>query len=214
PRGRLAGPPAGPSLLIPFLGLTQILALVLGVTAVTAILALVDGIRTHKPAALLAVLLLVLALSSGWLPARRERGVLYERVSPYQSLAVQESEGVRTLVSDRIPQAAVRVADGEPALLYPRYVPAVLLVPPQLSRLLGLGLGGGSVGSYLARRLPGLAVHYVDIDPAVPEIAQRYMSFHPGRNMRVTIADGRGFLHGARESWDFIYCDTYIGLSV
>jgi len=35
-----------------------------------------------------------------------------------------------------------------------------------------------------------------------------------GPAMRVTIADGRGFLHGARESWDFIYCDTYIGLSV
>ena len=212
--GSLAGTLGCTFLLIPFLGLTQILALVLGVTAVTALSALADGFGTQKAATLLAALLLVLALSSGWLPAHRERGVLYQRVSPYQSLEVRESEGVRTLVSDRISQASVRMADGEPVLLYPRYVPAVLLVNPGISRLLGLGLGGGSVGSYLARRLPGLAIHYVDIDPAVPEIAQRFLGFHPGKNTRVTIADGRGFLHGTRESWDFIYCDTYIGLSV
>ena len=212
--GSLAGTLGCTFVLIPFLALRQILALVLAATAVTALFALADAFRQEVLGAVLASLLLVLALSSGWLPERHEKGLIYERVSPYQSLEVRESEGVRTLVSDRISQAAVRMADGEPALAYPRYMPAVLLVAPKLSRLLVLGLGGGSVGSYLGRRLPDLQIDYVDIDPAVPEVAERFLGFRPGGHTRVTISDARGFLHGSAERWDFIYCDTYIGLSV
>jgi spermidine synthase len=92
---------------------------------------------------------------------------------------------------------------------------SALLVNPRMARFLGLGLGGGNVGTYLGRRLPGLDIHYVDIDPSVPAVARRFMGFRPGGRTRVTIADARGFLHGAGgERWDFILCDTYIGLSV
>lgn len=213
--GSLAGTLGCTFLLIPFLALRQILALVLAATAVTALCALADAFRAEALGAVLAGLLLVLAATGGWLPERPEKGLIHERVSPYQSLEVRESEGVRTLLSDRVPQAAVRVADGEPALLYPRYLASALLVNPRLSRFLGLGLGGGSIGTYLGRRLPGLDVHYVDIDPAVAAVARRFMGFRPGAHTRVTIADARGFLHGAAgERWDFIVCDTYIGLSV
>jgi spermidine synthase len=212
--GSLAGTLGCTFVLIPFLALRQILALVLAATAVTALFALADAFRKEALAAVLASLLLVLALSSGWLPERREKGLIYERVSPYQSLEVRESEGVRTLVSDRISQAAVRMADGEPALAYPRYVPAALLVAPKIERLLVLGLGGGSVGTYLSRRLPDLHIDYVDIDPAVPDVARRFLGFRPGAHTTVTVSDARGFLHGSRETWDLIYCDTYIGLSV
>ena len=212
--GSLAGTLGCTFVLIPFLALRQILALVLAATAVTALFALAEAWRKETLAAVLASLLLLLSLSSGWLPERREKGLIYERVSPYQSLEVRESEGVRTLVSDRISQASVRMADGEPALLYPRYVPAALLLAPKISRMLVLGLGGGSVGTYLGRRLPDLHVDYVDIDPAVPEVARRFLGFRPGPHARVIVTDARGFLHGAKETWDFIYCDTYIGLSV
>jgi spermidine synthase len=212
--GSLAGTLGCTFLLIPFLDLPQILALVLAATALTALFALAESFRAEAPATALTALLLALALSSGALPRHRAPGVIYERVTPYQSLEVLESAGVRTLVSDRITQAAVRVADGEPFLHYPRYTPTALLVNPRLSRFLGLGLGGGSVGTYLGRRLPELAIHYVDIDPAVPDIARRFMGFHPDGRTRVTVADARGFLHGSQETWDFILCDTYIGLSV
>jgi spermidine synthase len=212
--GSLAGTLGCTFLLIPFLALRQILALVLAATAATALVALAGSLRREVPAAALGSLLLVLSLASGWLPERRERGLLYERVSPYQSLEVRQGTGVRALVSDRVTQAAVRLADGEPAIYYPRYVPAVLLVNPGISRFLGLGLGGGSVGTYLGRRMPDLAIHYVDIDPAVPEVARRFMGFRPDGRTRVTVADARGFLHGSRELWDLIFCDTYIGLSV
>src|SRR4051794_24802510 len=141
--GSLAGTLGCTFLLIPFLALRQILALVLAATAATALVALAGSLRREVPAAALGSLLLVLSLGSGWLPERRETGLLYERVSPYQSLEVRQGAGVRTLVSDRVTQAAVRLADGEPAIHYPRYMAAALLVNPGISRFLGLGLGGG-----------------------------------------------------------------------
>ena len=51
----------------------------------------------------------------------------------------------------------------------------------------------------------------MDIDPAVPEIARRFFFFRPGPRTKVTVEDGRQFLHASRERWDLIYSDAYIG---
>jgi spermidine synthase len=77
-----------------------------------------------------------------------------------------------------------------------------------------IGLGGGTVGRYLQEHDPAIDVHFVDIDPAVPELAKRFFFFQPGPRMRVTVADGRQFLHASTEKWDLIYGDAYIGQSV
>jgi spermidine synthase len=167
------------------------------------------------PAVVLALLVLAAALAAFRPAGGTGSELLYERTTPYQTLVVRERGGVRYLESDRVPQAAVQLADGEPAMRYPRVAAASLLLNPRLRSLLALGMGGGSVGSYLQRRVPGLAVDYVDVDPAVPEIARRYLLLRPGPRTSITVADGRRFLAaaGARR-WDFVYCDTYIGRSV
>jgi len=167
------------------------------------------------PAALLAGLVLA-AAGAAFLPAAGTGAeLLYERTTPYQTLIVRQRGGVRYLESDRVQQAAVLVADGEPAMRYARFAAASLLLNAHPHRLLSLGIGGGSVGSYLQRRVAGLGVDYVDIDPAVPQLAQRFLLLRLGPNTSVTIADGRRFLAGAgRRAWDFVYCDTYIGRSV
>lgn len=212
--GSLGGTLACTFLLIPFLELRQILGMLTAVTAFTACVALAGSFRAEAPATGLAVLLLLLAIPGASLTQRGVSGLIYERVSPYQTLQVFESEGVRTLKSDRVPQAAVILATGETAMLYNRAAAAMLLVAPHPRRALMIGLGGGTIGRYLESRLPDLQVHYVDIDPAVAEIARRFFFFRTGPRMRVTVADGRQFLHGSAEKWDLIYSDAYIGQSV
>jgi spermidine synthase len=88
------------------------------------------------------------------------------------------------------------------------------MLRPQIRSVLFLGLGSGSVGSHLERTFPGLEVTYVDIDPAVPEVASRWLGFRAEERSRVVIDDARRFLAGADRTWDFVYCDTYIGQSV
>ncbi len=212
--GSLAGTLAATFLLIPFLELRPIMALLTGATAVTALIAMAGALRAQAPAALLCAGLIVLAASGGAFASKPAGSLVYERATPYQTLQVHDRAGVRYLESDRVRQAAVDLATGEPALPYPRYAAAALALRPEMDRMLVLGLGGGSVGMYLRRRLPALAVDYVDIDPAVPQVARRYLRFEEGPRDRVHVADARRFLQGSAERWDLIYCDTYIGLSV
>lgn len=212
--GSLAGTLAATFLLIPYLELRPSLALLTAATAVTALIAMAGELRAEAPAAALCAVLIALSATGGDFASRPVRGLVYERVTPYQTLQVLDRGGARYLESDRVRQAAVDLATGEPALPYPRYAAAALALRPEMDRMLVLGLGGGSVGMYLRRRLPGLAVDYVEIDPAVPEIARRHLRFEEGPRDRVHVADARRFLRGSAERWDLIYCDTYIGLSV
>lgn len=212
--GSLAGTLVCTFVLIPFLELRQILGLLMALTAFTACVALAGSFRAEAPAVTLSLLLLILALPGAAFAPRGSPGLIYERVTPYQTLQVWERSGVRVLESDRVPQAALRLADGDSTLPYNRTAPAVLLLNPEIRRALMIGLGGGTVGRYLQARLPALQVRYVDLDPAVPQVARRFFRFRAGPRARVTVADGRRFLHGSREEWDLIYGDAYIGQSV
>lgn len=200
--------------LVPFLGLHQALALLLGLTALTALAALAGAMRREPLPALLALVLLALALYGGATPRAAAPGLLVERMTPYQTLRVRDNGGLRRLESDRVLHGVMRLADGYTALSYPRAAAAALLLEPEIDSMLVLGMGPGHAGGYLQRYLPGLSVDYVDVDPAVPEVAARYFGFEAGPKRRVHIADGRRFLQTTEERWDFIYCDTYIGLSV
>ncbi|HXO40063.1 MAG TPA: fused MFS/spermidine synthase, partial [Thermoanaerobaculia bacterium] len=238
--GSLGGTLVATFLLIPFFELRHVLALLTAATAATALAAAAGGDAGARPPepsgspgspgpvpvaarakwlapapALLALLVLAAALAAFRPDAGLGAELLYQRTTPYQTLVVKERAGVRYLESDRVQQAAVQLADGEPAMRYPRFAAASLLLNPRPRRLLALGMGGGSVGSYLQRRLPELGVDYVDIDPAVPELAQRFLLLRTGPSTTITVADGRRFLAGAGgRAWDVVYCDTYIGRSV
>ena len=214
--GSLFGTLACTFLLIPFLGLRPIFGLLLTLTAATAILALAGEMKSEvlaAAAALAAALAGLGALLAGP-PAPGDPAVLHARVTAYQALEVREEGGVRYLRGDRALQSALRLASREPGLAYERWQPAALLLNPEIDSLLVLGMGAGSTDRYLRRARPQLEADYVDIDPAIPEIAERYFFFRPGPLVRYHVGDARRFLDGSGRRWDYIYSDAYIGLAV
>jgi spermidine synthase len=200
--------------LIPHLALESGLALVLGVTAATAVLALLGDRRRERASLAVAVLLLAAAFVGPPRLAGDERGLVHQRMTPHQTLRVVDEDGVRYLESDRVRHGAVRLADGEMALSYPRLYPLAWAYQPEVRRVLILGMGGGNSAAFLRRAFPGVEVDLVEIDPAVPEVARRFMGFAAGDGIEVHIDDGRRFLEQHDERWDLIVADTYIGLSV
>ena len=212
--GSLAGTLGCTFGLIPFLELRQIIGLLALLTAATALFALGGAFRTEAAASALAALLVVACVPAVFARVHLHGDIIYERVTPYQTLVVHERGGERVLESDRIRQAAVRLADGEPALPYIRWSAMAFALNPRIERMLVLGLGGGTAAGYLQRRVPNLRVDSVDIDPVVPEVARKYLRFAPRPGDRVIVADARSFLRGTDERWDLVFCDTYIGLSV
>lgn len=212
--GSLAGTLGCTFLLIPFLELRQGIGLLALLTATTALFALAGAFRTERAASLLAAVLVLACVPAVFAKVRLKGDIIYERVTPYQTLVVHERGTVRVLESDRVRQAAVDLTDGDPALPYVRWSALALAFNPQMERALLLGLGGGTAAGYLQRRIPGLRIDSVDIDPAVPDVAQRFLLFKPRPGDRVMVSDARSFLRGSEEKWDVIFSDTYIGLSV
>lgn len=215
--GSLFGTLACTFVLIPYLELRQIFGLLLLATAVTAVVALHGELRREK-LAVAAATLAALAALSGFLEirggARRDRGTLYTRLTAYQALEVTERDGIRFLRGDRALQSSLRVEDRQPALNYQRWQAAALLLNPEIDSLLVLGMGAGTTGRYLRQARPELRADYVDIDTAIPEIAERFFFFQPGPLARTHVVDARRFLTGAEQRWDYIYSDAYIGLAV
>lgn len=212
--GSLVGTLGCTFLLIPFLPLGRALALILGVTAATALVALAGDWRRRRLAAATALLLLVLAATGPPRLAAAPAGLVAERTTPYQTLRVIDRAGVRYLESDGVVHGAVDRATGEVAMGYPRVLPAAWLLAPEIRRVLILGLGGGNVADYLRRAFPGTEIHFVEVDPAVAEVARRHMGLAEGPGVRVHVADARRYLETHDETWDLILADTYIGLSV
>ena len=216
--GSLFGTLACTFLLIPYLELRQIFGLLLLATAGTAVVALRGELRREKPAAAATALAALAALAglvgdtSGG--AARDTGSLHTRLTAYQALEVIERDGIRFLRGDRAMQSALYVHNLEPALVYQRWQPAALLLNPEIDSVLVLGMGAGSTDRYLRQARPDLEADYVDIDPAVPEIAERFFSFEPGPLKRTHVVDARRFLTGTEKRWDYIYSDCYIGLAV
>jgi spermidine synthase len=211
--GSLVGTLGCTFLLIPFLQLGQIFGLLLALTALTALVALVGHYRAETIAAASAVLLVIVAIPQ-WAPTTAYGDAIYKRITPYQTLQVLEEDGVRYLRSDNINHAAVRVADGRPALSYTQISTAAVLLNPEIQNVLVLGMGAGNVGAYLHLLDPAISVEYAEIDPAVVEVAREFFGFSDGDARQVHVADARRYLAGSDRRWDMIFCDTYIGLSV
>jgi predicted membrane-bound spermidine synthase len=77
--------------------------------------------------------------------------------------------------------------------------------------ILMLGLGGGSISTYLGRFMPEAAITTVEIDPGVISAAKNYFGLRETARMRYRAGDGRVFLARSNERYDLILLDAYRG---
>ncbi len=211
--GSLVGTLGATFVLIPSFDQITILRLLMLVTILIALAAIGEPWRPpHRASGVFAFALICLAFFGGH--TATEDSVIARRMTPYQTIMIQQDGDIRYFRSNNFTHAGIHLSDGEPAILYPRFAAAGMLFLDDLDDFLTLGMGAGTVGPYLERRLPEIEVTYVEIDPAVPEMATQYMLFPESENERVVIDDGRRYLKSSDQQWDFIYCDTFIGSSI
>lgn len=201
--------------MIPYLELGSSLALLLAVTSATVLVPAVSAPKSERAPVVLALALALLVAAVVVRPEPpRVAGLVYERITPYQTLRVVDDGEVRVLESDRVRHGAIRRTDGEMVLAYGRALPSAFLLSPEIESVLVVGMGAGSIADYFRSRIPGMEFDFVDVDPAVPEVARRFMGFEEGPGARVHVMDGRRFLETTGRAWDLIFTDAYIGLSV
>jgi spermidine synthase len=145
--------------------------------------------------------------------------VIYEKASRSGTIFVtDDSNGLRTLRFERGGARQSVVKPGDPdhlEMAYSRVALAGLALCEEPRRILVIGLGGGSLPSFLHRHYPNAAIEGVEIDPDVVEVAKKFFGFREDALMQARVGDGRQFIENIRQpSYDLIILDAFGAYSV
>lgn len=87
---------------------------------------------------------------------------------------------------------------------------AALLLQPEATKVLLVGVGGGGMVHYFQAEHPGITLDAVDIDPEILSVAERYFALEPSPTLRLHAADGLDFVERSRESYQIIIMDSFL----
>jgi spermidine synthase len=131
-----------------------------------------------------------------------------------ESVYVTEKYGVRSLHigSDTI-QSSMRLArPHDLELAYTRSMMAFLLFHSTPSRVLMVGLGGGSLAKFVYHRMPETASEVLEVNPQVVAVARRMFEVPAGDGrFTVRVCDGAEFIARDGSVYDAIMVDGYVG---
>jgi predicted membrane-bound spermidine synthase len=228
--GSIVGTLGTTFVLIPSIG-SRAITLTLGLTGLIAGLALLAlshlSRRASGIATLLPILLVMLIA-----PACRAQGLIDESIRaamlehPDGRIAHIETEYNDVFITKRHRQlvmsfqikgwdyteSVVDLADPDDLpLRYAQVMTIAIIYPQARQKLLMLGLGGGSISTYLGRFVPQALITTVEVDPGVISAAKTYFGLRETERMRYRASDGRVFLNRSSEIYDLILVDAYRG---
>lgn len=141
--------------------------------------------------------------------------ILFRKDTPYQRITVAENPSGthRYLYSSGRDEKQGGMYLDNPSRLYFEYCRLLLVSLAFLDReprdMLFVGLGAGSLPSYIHRHFPSARVDVAELDGEVVEVAKRFFRFREDRRMKVCVSDGRSFLRSCRRSYDIVFLDAY-----
>jgi spermidine synthase len=169
--------------------------------------------RAH--ARYLAILLALLVLPAAGPAGARETRVVFEADSVYHHIIVTEDAVTRYLRFDRSLQSGMYLADPfDSPFLYAAYVHLGLLFRPQATRVLMVGLGGGSIQKRFWRDYHEKTIEVAELDPLVVDVAKRFFAVREDPRLHITEADGRLLLRRTQRRYDMIILDAYFAESI
>jgi spermidine synthase len=214
--------------LIPTIG-SRAITLTLGALGLAAGLALLALARLHRPA---GSVLVVVALAVSTAPAGRAdnlidqavRASILERAdgrlahieTAYNDVFITK-RGHQLVMSFQLKgwdytESVSNLLDTDDLpLRYAQVMTIAAIYPETARKILMLGLGGGSISTYLGRFMPEAAITTVEIDPGVITAAKTYFGLRETERMRYRAGDGRVFLSRNDELYDLILLDAYRG---
>lgn len=126
---------------------------------------------------------------------------------------VAEERGIRSLYlgSDTI-QSSMRLSDPtELVLTYTHAMMGFLLCAPTPSRLLHIGLGGGSLPRFCHARLPQASNVVVELNPDVIAVARSLFALPEDERLQVIHGDGVDYVSQATAEFDTVLVDAFDG---
>ena len=97
---------------------------------------------------------------------------------------------------------------------YDQIMPVALTYPPAIKRILMIGLGAGSISTYLGRAMPDAQIDVVELDPGVIAAGSKYFGLEENDRVHFIESDGRVYLNRHNELYDVVLLDAFRELGV
>ncbi len=125
-------------------------------------------------------------------------------------IRVIERGAIRILQIGRLQQSSMYLdAPFETDFDYPGYLHLTMAVKPDATRVLMIGLGGGTVAKRMWRDYPWMTIDAVEIDPHVADLARTSFALPRDERLRVHIGEGRAFLEASTDTYDIVIVDAF-----
>lgn len=149
-------------------------------------------------------------------PAAASPTLIEQKNSIYNSIYIYEEGSYVTMVfgKNRRLYTESQVNRSDPLELpvaYTQFMTVGMAYPEKVSRILEIGVGGGSTISYLARIYPEVEIDAVELDPDVLTFARRYFFVEESERVRLHERDGRIYLLRSEGGYDIAMIDAYRG---
>ena len=210
--------------LIPTIG-TRAITLTLGLAGIASGLLLIVAPRLRRSALALALVLLAAPLARADElidPAiraamlKRADGRLAHIETEYNDIFITK-RGRQLTMSFQLKgfdytESVANLSDPDDLpVKYTQMMTLGVVYPPEPKKILMIGLGGGSISSYLGRFLPDAEIDTVEVDPGVITAAKNFFGMKETARVRYLEGDGRVFLNRRKEPYDLILVDAFHG---
>ncbi len=120
---------------------------------------------------------------------------------------IQEFFGERRLVADGYTQSRNLNREGLTGSYWDGFINPMIKLDKD-SRVLILGLAGGTIAKLLTKKFGLITIDGVDIDPLMVDLGKKYLDFNE-KNVNVIITDALKFVKEARYKYDLICVDLF-----
>jgi spermidine synthase len=227
--GSIVGTLATTFYLIPLMG-SRAITLSLGIGGILAGLVLIAAARLTRraPAIVLAACIAGLGLTpyaaaedlidaaARETMLKRKDGQIDHVETPYNDIFVSK-EGDELSMAFQLKgwdftQSMINLKDPDALpITVAQQMTLAVTYPDDLKRILMIGLGGGTISTYIGRHLPDVSIDTVEIDPGVITAAKKYFGIKESERVRYRDGDGRVFLNRNKQPYDLILCDAFHG---
>ena len=148
------------------------------------------------------------------LPHYEQRKVMLNKETQYFNINVEEDESGRRHLVFLPRRGSQSVFDpNNKDQVFSKYIKYSLLAfaveNKKPEKILFVGLGGGIMPMVVRKLFPDVEIDIVEIDPAIPNIAEKYFGFRPDSKIHIFIKDGRNYVNRCKTTYDAVFIDVY-----
>lgn len=210
--GSIVGTLLAAFVLIPSLGVRTIIQLLGGLMMLMAVLGWIASRRWTAAAGAAVIAAMLTAGLVQAMPVRSLPGEIFQHDTVYHRISVSDESGIRYLRLDNYWQSGLDLSEPRRTVFpYADYMHLPLALRPDATRVLMVGLGGGTVPKRFHEDYGRLRVDVVELDPAVVAMAREYFAV-PAEDVRMHIVaeDGRLFISRTPERYDVVLLDAFL----